>query len=98
MYFSKETRKLAYNIVLTFTKFDPLYCKYILNIQHVSDISLYELSAYIMADNKDYACESNSVDNPFFEKKMLPSLLSHFKNILDKDSEKDFVEAWREGI
>jgi hypothetical protein len=96
--FSKETRRLAYDIVIANAKFDSLYCKYILNINNVPDFSLYELSAYIMADNKDYCYESNSVDNPLFEKKMVPSLLAHFKNILDKDSEKEFVEAWREGI
>lgn len=98
MRFSKETRELAYSAVATYSKFDSLYCKYILNIRNIPDFNLYELSRHIMLDSKDYCYEANSVDNPLFEKKMIPSLLAYFKNILDKDSEKDFVEAWREGI
>lgn len=91
--FLKRLDKIIHNYA-TLDKLDGFFD---LAIDDIPDFDLYELSALLMSDD-EYASESTGPDNPQFYRSMMPSLISHMKDISNQDKAIEFVNAWRDGI
>jgi RNase adaptor protein for sRNA GlmZ degradation len=96
---SKNTiNKFVRDIVVIYSKYDSHSKCHYLNIDNVPDFLLDELSSLIMKQDNDYACEATSMDNPAYEKSMLPSLIKFMSNSTDNNERIDFINAWQEGV
>lgn len=96
--YSKDTRAFAYSLVFHYGKFNKGEEQYNINLQDIPEFDICELSARMMIDNPGYDSETTGPDNPNYEKRMFPALLSYLRNIIDKDSQVEFLNAWREGV
>lgn len=71
---------------------------YYLPYQELPDTDIEAITAQLMADDESFACEATGIDNPAYEKHMLPALLRHLKNPCDKDEQIEFMKEWRHGV
>lgn len=82
--FSKETHNFAYSIVNNYAQFDPIDKYYYIDTSMVDEEDLRSLAVCIMLDDKGYASECLSIDNPYFERDVLDTLPFV---LLDKDTD-----------
>jgi hypothetical protein len=93
----KQLRNYAYYCILNYATYNIHLQQYVLDVNDLPDFVLSEFAAHIMADDDDRANECTGCDNPRFYSSMLPSLINFLK-MSDKESEEDFVKAWKDGI
>lgn len=98
MNYSKSTRKFIYEIIEADAEFDYISRCYTYHILDLADFDLYSLCSKIILDNPGLESECTSIDNPFYEKIMVPALHRHLTDITDQDLIIEFNNAWRKGI
>lgn len=86
------------SLVYCYAKFDSMSQCYILNTHNIPDFDLHELATLLIKEEPELAHEATSVDNPYYEKLMLPALIKYMANSTDKELRTDFDYAWLEGI
>lgn len=91
-------RSFARDLVYHYSKLDKVSGCYTLTQSDIPEFDLYELSALIIKQDKDYALEATSVDNPEYLKSMLPALTKYLSNSTDKAIQYDFNQTWVKGI
>ena len=98
MNYSKQILEFADHLVFHYAKYNAADGGYSLDISKISDFDRHEFAAIIMASDDGYANEATGCDNPWYDKIMLPALLSYLKNSTDKDAQIEFNKAWLEGV
>ncbi len=97
MKFHKDTIKLADEIISSYVSYDKSNAPYLF-LHRISESTLFELISSILKHNPEYAQECTSIDNPSYEKSMLPALQKHLSDISDKDLKIEFISIWQSGI
>src|SRR5688572_25641256 len=95
---SKHIFQFADHLVFHYAKLDKLSGSYSIDIHSIPDFDLHELASLLMAEDNELVMEATSIDNPWYEKIMLPALLQHMQNSSDRDKKEDFNKAWKQGI
>ncbi len=98
MTYSNNVLRLVNEIVRHYSRYNPIDDQHIIDIEDVSDFDLNELAAKIMLEDPCLASEANGPDNPAFETKMLPALVSFMSNSTSKDESIEFIKEWKEGV
>lgn len=98
MTYSKDTIRFADHLVSYYSKYDNSQKKYELSWSDINDFDLHELSSFILLDDPMYALESTGPDNPYYEKSMLPALIKFMGNTTDREAQREFNIAWKDGI
>jgi hypothetical protein len=97
MNYSKETLKFISSLVREYAKFEKLDNAYDINLNSIPESELEEFSSLLMQHDNVLASEATGLDNPNYEKSMLPALTNFLKNP-NKDNEIEYMQTWREGI
>lgn len=94
---NKTITSYAQFLVRTYSAIDPLINSYTLDI---ADISRSDLSQFasLMLQDRIVANEACGSDNREFDNTMLPSLIKFLNNPFAKNNQRDFMEAWRDGL
>lgn len=71
---------------------------YYLDYSQLSDNDIEAITAQIMIEDEDFACDASCANNPLYTTKMLPALIRHLQNPCDKDEQIEFMKEWRNGI
>lgn len=95
---STKTIDIADRIILNHIQFDRFERLYYYELDSISEFELEELAASLMAEDEDRAYEATGCDNPYFSKRMLPSLIDFMKNSSDRDNAYEFINQWKSGI
>ena len=98
MKYSNKTKLFAQQLVENHARYDALAECYDLCIDDLYDFDLQKLASLVYMDNPDFATESTGPDNDAYDRHMMPALLIHLKNPLDKDAAIQFNSAWLEGV
>lgn len=96
MNYTKEVLDFAEHLAFHYAKYDG--DTYNLHICSLPDFEVHKFAATIMASDDAYANEATGCDNPWYEKTMLPALLTYLKNSTDRDEKIEFNKAWLEGV
>jgi hypothetical protein len=97
MNYSKETIDFAEHIVFHYATYDADR-NYFVPMHKVSIFDLYEFTKKLMLDDPIMASEATGPDNSLYCSQMLPALLKHLSDPMDKCLEKDFSQTWRIGV
>lgn len=85
-------------LIKSYCYFDQLSKSYEVNIRSIAEWDMDKVVAMMMADNLDLATEATSIDNPEFEKSMLPALTKYLSRSFSSEIQKEYVAAWKKGI
>jgi hypothetical protein len=96
--YSKNIFQFVDSLVFHYAKFDKLSEQYHLSTQSVPEFDLHELASLLIKNDPALAMEATGIDNPHYERIMLPALLEHLEYSTDKTLRNDFDEAWLSGI
>lgn len=98
MIYSKKTIRFVDNIILDYSHFDNNDNRYDLSLNKVPDFLLHELCACLMKDEPELGFEATSPNNPHYEQKMLPALITYLSDVTEKDNEIEYLCEWKKGI
>lgn len=90
----KKINNFVTSLINNYCQYDNLSETYEIDIDWIEEDELSELCGLIMRENPDSAIEATSIDNPAYEKSMLPAL-NYF--LINKDSEV-LSAHWKRGI
>lgn len=93
---NKQIESFASDLVRQYAEFNGVYHE--LSMRDLPCFVRSKFIALIMSNDSDLAHEAIGADNPSFEKIMLPALLAHLKNPIDRDTEIEFCKAWQLGL
>ncbi len=95
---AKEVRLFADHLVHAYADYDSMDGFSTIYLQDISDYDIEKFSSLILKNDPDIAAEATGSDNPAYDSKMLPALLSYLEDSTNKDKEIEFNTAWREGV
>jgi hypothetical protein len=95
MNYSKETHTFVRSLLDGYTHYDKLIDAYDIHIDDIDADDLYKLCSLIMRDSPDSAIEATSIDNPEYERSMLPAL-NYF--MAHPSMSSLFTDEWQKGI
>jgi hypothetical protein len=95
---SKVTIKFVDYLIHHYAKYDTHDNVYSLSIDNIPEHDVHELSSILLSEDSSYASEATGVDNPSYERYMLPALTRYLLNTTDKDNEIEFLHAWKNGL
>ena len=98
MNYTKQVKSFADHLVCSYAKYDANDQCYTLNIFDLADFDRHELASLMIASDSSLANEATSVDNPAYDRTMLPALIKHMSDTTNADLKNDFVQAWQEGV
>ncbi len=91
----KKINNFVTSLINNYCQYDNLSESYEIDIDNIDHDDLYKLCALIMQSNPDLALEATSIDNPAYEKSMLPALNYFMAN---PAASKIFSDEWQKGI
>jgi len=89
----KKINNFVTSLINNYCQYDNLSETYEIDINDIESDDLYKLCSLIMQDNPDLAIEATSIENPEYEKSMLPALKYCMAN-----NSLSFEITWQEGI
>ena len=100
MLFSQRIKDEAKEIVSCYARYSPDLKCYVLSSDEIpsNSRSLHQLSYLLMLECPEYAYEATSVDNPEYEKIMLPELIKLMKEPTSTVRIYDFANQWISGV
>lgn len=100
MHYSNHTKNCARSLVVTYSIFDELENGYSIDMDTIDLDDLSKLVSLIMQDNSEAALEAMSIENPEYEKSMMPALTMYLQSPQTFHSiERDvFLEVWQKGL
>lgn len=91
----KKINNFVRSLINNYSQYDNLSETYEIDIDDIIEDDLYKLCSLIMQDNPDSAIEAVSIDNPAYEKSMLPAL-NYF--MAHPTASQIFSHEWQKGI
>lgn len=95
---NKEIYNLCSTIVSEYSHYGRYAGNKIINVEDVPEHLLQKLAVLIMKEDAAYAFEAMSVENPSYDRCMLPSFFSFLDDSTDKDNVIEFCKSWRDGV
>jgi hypothetical protein len=94
---SKQTINCADNIIYHYAIFDKLSGCYALSFGLIDDFDIAALSSFILNEDEHYASEATGIDNPEYERSMLPAMIRYMRNPT-QDNKIEFNGLWIKGV
>lgn len=94
---TNQIQDFAKSCVKNYATYSEIDGFYTLDVSQISDFSLNYFAALMMQDRVT-ANEACGSDNRNFDKTMLPSLINLLKDSPCQHNQKDFMEAWVNGV
>lgn len=90
--------KFADTLIHNYSKLNHESNLYVLPIEEIPEHEFFELVSVIICENEYASYEATGPDNPEYERTMRPALIKLMKNSYCKETGKDFLDTWIEGI
>lgn len=88
----------VHQLIYHYAIFDELSNQYVLELNDIPDFDVMRFASILMLENQDYAAEATGCDNKYFERSMLPALITYLYDTTNRDNMYEFSRIWREGV
>jgi hypothetical protein len=98
MIYHKDIVRFIDNVISDYAKYDHDAEQDVLDAQDLPDSVRQEFSALILSFNGAEVSDTLGVNNPKFEKYVVPAVIAHLKEPWDKDLRSELLDQLRESI